>query len=74
MARIGIGGGDVYLRTATALEGPWTPDVKVYTATPIEGGLTYAGLAYPFLDESGDTVTLAYTNNNRTEVIKVSFE
>ncbi|KAI1403956.1 hypothetical protein F4819DRAFT_186187 [Hypoxylon fuscum] len=67
------GGSDVLLRTATALEGPWTPDVKVYTATPIDGGLTYAGVAYPYLDTTGQTLTIAYTNNNHIEVIRVAF-
>ncbi|KAI0376443.1 hypothetical protein F5Y04DRAFT_210211 [Hypomontagnella monticulosa] len=67
------GTGDVVLRTATALEGPWTPDVKVYTATPIDGGLTYAGVAHPYLDSSGRTLTISYTNNNRIEVIRVTF-
>ncbi|KAI0827819.1 hypothetical protein F5Y06DRAFT_308477 [Hypoxylon sp. FL0890] len=67
------GGSDVLLRTATSLEGPWTPDVKVYTATPIDGGLTYAGVAHPYLDISGQTLTISYTNNNHIEVIKVTF-
>ncbi|KAI1208215.1 uncharacterized protein F4807DRAFT_156496 [Annulohypoxylon truncatum] len=67
------GGSDVLLRTATALEGPWTPDVKVYTATPIDGGLTYAGVAHPYLDASGRTLTISFTNNNHIEVIKVTF-
>ncbi|KAI0104486.1 hypothetical protein F4814DRAFT_452605 [Daldinia grandis] len=40
------GGSDVLPRTATSLEGPWTPDVKVFTATPIDGGLTYAGVTH----------------------------
>ncbi|KAI1101741.1 hypothetical protein F4804DRAFT_354244 [Jackrogersella minutella] len=67
------GGYDVLLRTATALEGPWTPDVKVYTATPIDGGMTYAGVAYPYLDTSGRTLTISFTNDNHIEVIKVTF-
>ncbi|OTB10067.1 hypothetical protein K445DRAFT_78519 [Daldinia sp. EC12] len=67
------GGSDVLLRTATSLEGPWTPDVKVYTATPIDGGLTYAGVAHPYLDPSGQTLTISYTNNNHIEVLKVTF-
>ncbi|KAI0846353.1 hypothetical protein F5Y00DRAFT_272011 [Daldinia vernicosa] len=67
------GGSDVLLRTATLLEGPWTPDVKVFTATPIDGGLTYAGVAHPYLDPSGQTLTISYTNNNHIEVLKVTF-
>lgn len=67
------GGSDVLLRTATSLEGPWTPDVKVYTGTPIDGGLTYAGVAHPYLDASGKTLTISFTNNNHIEVIKVTF-
>ncbi|KAK0628785.1 hypothetical protein B0T17DRAFT_505415 [Bombardia bombarda] len=71
---LGIGGGTVYLRTAHALEGPWTPDVQVYTATPIDGGLVYAGVAHPYLDTTGRTLVISYTNNNHIEVIKVVFK
>ncbi|OTB01875.1 hypothetical protein M426DRAFT_323106 [Hypoxylon sp. CI-4A] len=67
------GSGDVMLRTATSLEGPWTPDITVYTATPIDGGLTYAGVAHPYLDTSSQTLTISYTNNNHIEVIRVAF-
>ncbi|KAI0173493.1 hypothetical protein GGR52DRAFT_543230 [Hypoxylon sp. FL1284] len=70
---LGPGSGDVLLRTATALEGPWTPDVKVYTATPIDDGLVYAGVAHPYLDTTGQTLTISYTNNNHIEVIRVTF-
>ncbi|KAI2633101.1 hypothetical protein GGS26DRAFT_66829 [Hypomontagnella submonticulosa] len=70
---LGPGSGDVLLRTATTLEGPWTPDVKVFTATPIDGGLTYAGVAHPYLDSSGRNLTISYTNNNRIEVVRVTF-
>ncbi|ORY61774.1 uncharacterized protein BCR38DRAFT_348580 [Pseudomassariella vexata] len=70
---LGPGSNDVYLRTAPSPEGPWSPDVKVFTATPIDGGMTYAGVAHPYLDESGQTLTISYTNNNNIEVLKVSF-
>lgn len=69
----GPGGSDVLLRTATSLQGPWTPDVKVFTATPMDDGLTYAGVAHPYLDPSGQTLTISYTNNNHIEVFKLSF-
>ncbi|KAL7622429.1 hypothetical protein AAE478_007934 [Parahypoxylon ruwenzoriense] len=56
--------------------GPWTPDVTVYTATPIkEGGtarFTYAGVVHPYLDPSGRTLTISYTNNNYIEIIRVA--
>ncbi|KAI1374360.1 hypothetical protein F4677DRAFT_461417 [Hypoxylon crocopeplum] len=67
------GSGDVLLRTASSLEGPWTPDVKVYTATAIDGGLIYAGVAHPYLNSSGQTLTISYTNSNHIQVIKVTF-
>ncbi len=69
----GIGTGEVLLRTAPSPEGPWTPDVAVYTDTPIDGGLIYAGVAHPYLDESGQTLTVSWTNNNTIQVAKVSF-
>lgn len=62
------------LRTAPKPEGPWSQDKEVYEATPIDGGFVYAGVAYPHLDETGKTLTIAYTNNNHTQVIKVTFE
>lgn len=63
----------MFLRTATSLEGPWTPDVKIFQAEPIDGGLVYAGVAHPYLDESGKTLTISFTNNNRIQVIKATF-
>ena len=70
----GAGGGTVFLRTASFLEGPWTPDVSVYTATPINGGLVYAGVAHPYHDPTGKTLVVSYTNNNHIEVIRIVFE
>ncbi|KAJ9144262.1 Conserved secreted protein [Pleurostoma richardsiae] len=67
------GAGNVYLKTAPAPEGPWAADVQIYKATPRDGGLVYAGAGYPYLDESGRTLVVSYTNNNVIEVIKVSF-
>ncbi|GKT52338.1 uncharacterized protein ColSpa_12519 [Colletotrichum spaethianum] len=70
---LGIGGGSVFLRTAPSPEGPWTPDVKIFDAKPINGGLVYAGVAHPYLDESGKTLVISFTNNNRIQVIKATF-
>jgi hypothetical protein len=64
----------VALRTASTPEGPWSQDKEVFEATPIDGGFVYAGVAYPYLDETGKTLTIAYTNNNHVQVIKVTFE
>jgi hypothetical protein len=63
----------VAIRTAPKPEGPWSADVAVYTPTPIDGGFTYAPGVHPYLDASGDTPTISYTNNNHIEVIKVTF-
>lgn len=63
----------MYLRTAQSLEGPWTPDVQVYKSEPIDGGLVYAGVQHPYLDPTGRTLVLSFTNNNHIEVIKVTF-
>ncbi|KAK5653821.1 hypothetical protein OQA88_7980 [Cercophora sp. LCS_1] len=73
LVHLGIASNTVYLRTAQALEGPWTPDVEVYTTTPIDGGLVYAGVAHPYLDPSGKTLVVSFTNNNHIEVIKATF-
>ncbi|WYZ41146.1 hypothetical protein EsH8_V_000041 [Colletotrichum jinshuiense] len=70
---LGVGGGSVYLRTAPRPEGPWTPDVKIYEAKPIDNGLVYAGVAHPYLDPSGKTLAISFTNNNRIQVIKATF-
>lgn len=67
-------GPKVALRTAAKLEGPWSEDREVFEAEPIDGGFVYAGVAYPFLDETGKTLTIAYTNNNHIQVIRVTFE
>lgn len=70
----GPGSNDVFLRTAPSPEGPWSADVRVFTATPIgEGGLTYAGVAHPYLDETGRSLVISFTNNNNIEVIRVTF-
>ncbi|TEA19499.1 hypothetical protein C8034_v008383 [Colletotrichum sidae] len=69
----GIGGGFVFLRAASRPEGPWTPDVKIFQAEPIDGSLVYAGVAHPYLDESGKTPVVSFTNNNRIQVIKATF-
>jgi hypothetical protein len=67
------GGSTLNLRSAPAPQGPWTDDVKIYTTTPIDKGSVYAGVAYPSLDTSGQTLTVAWTNNNHIEVAKISF-
>lgn len=46
----------------------------MFTADPVDGGFVYAGVAYPYLDETGTTLTIACTNNNHIQVIKVTFE
>ncbi|KAK1755510.1 hypothetical protein QBC47DRAFT_190394 [Echria macrotheca] len=73
LVHLGIASNTVFLRAATSLEGPWTPDVEVYTTTPIDNGLVYAGVAHPYLDPSGKTLVMSFTNNNNIEVIKASF-
>ncbi|KAK4466810.1 hypothetical protein QBC42DRAFT_342690 [Cladorrhinum samala] len=70
---VGIFGNTVMLRTALSPEGPWTPDIEVYTATPIDGGLVYAGVAHPYHDPSGNSLVISFTNNNHIEVIEVEF-
>ncbi|KAK7975290.1 hypothetical protein PG989_013753 [Apiospora arundinis] len=72
--RLGPWTNDVFLRTAPLPEGPWSDDVKVFTATPTgHNGMTYAGVAHPYLDPSGRSMVISYTNNNNIEVIKVTF-
>lgn len=69
-----VTGATVAIKTAPKPEGPWSEGRELFTATPIDGGLVYAGVAYPYLDESGKTLTIAYTNNNHIQVIKATFE
>ncbi|KOS22104.1 hypothetical protein ESCO_001905 [Escovopsis weberi] len=69
-----LNGPSVALRTAPTPGGPWSADREIFTATSIDGGFVYAGVAYPYLDESGRTLTIGYTNNNHIQVIKVTFE
>lgn len=68
-----VAGGAVFIRTADNLEGPWTPDVQIFQAMPIDDGLVYAGVAHPYLDETGKTLVVSYTNNNHIEVLRVEF-
>ncbi|GAP92754.1 putative conserved secreted protein [Rosellinia necatrix] len=68
-----IGGNKVLLRTATSIEGPWTPDVAVYEDKPINNGFVYAGVAHPYLDTSGRTLVISWTNANTNPVVKVTF-
>jgi hypothetical protein len=69
----GIGHGIIHLRTAQQPEGPWTPDVRVFKDDAIDGGFVYAGVAHPYLDESGATLTVSWTNNNRIRVARIDF-
>ena len=63
----------VALRTANSPEGPWSADVIVYEPKLL-GSYAYAGVAHPYLDSTGQTLTISYTNApNVIEVIKVSF-
>ncbi|KAK4643712.1 hypothetical protein QC761_405800 [Podospora bellae-mahoneyi] len=73
LVHLGIAGGAVFIRTADNLEGPWTPDVQIFQAMPIDDGLVYAGVAHPYLDETGKTLVVSYTNNNHIEVLRVEF-
>lgn len=67
-------GNNVVIRTAPSPEGPWTSDVTVYTVKANSNKFAYAGAAYPFLDTSGKTLVISYTNYpNVIEVIKVEF-
>ena len=68
-----IGGSAVQIRTAPAPEGPWTADQEIYADTPMDGGYVYSGVAYPYLDTSGQTLTVAWTNNNHIRVAKITF-
>ena len=67
-----MGGGAVQIRTAPSPEGPWTADQMVYQDSD-NGGYIYSGVAYPYLDTSGQTLTVAWTNNNQIRVAKISF-
>lgn len=63
----------VALRTAGSPEGPWSSDVIVYEPK-LHGPFAYAGVAHPYLDPTGQTLTISYTNApNIIEVVKVSF-
>ena len=63
----------VALRTAASPEGPWSADVIVYEPKLL-GDFAYAGVAHPYLDSTGQTLTISYTNApNVIEVIKVTF-
>lgn len=72
------GSNRVMMRTASQPEGPWSEDMIVYctkvSKTTYEGGQIYAGVAHPYLDPSGKTLTVTYTNHpNTIEAIKVTF-
>lgn len=61
------------LRTAARPESPWSDDVIVYVPT-LDGPYAYAGVAHPYLDSTGQTLTISYTNApNVIQVIKVTF-
>ncbi|VUC21574.1 unnamed protein product [Clonostachys rosea] len=66
-------GATISLLSAPSPEGPWSAAKEIYTATPINDGLVYAGVAYPYLDDTGKTLTIAFTNNNHIQVIRVAF-
>lgn len=62
------------LRTAPSPEGPWTSDIVIFKVKSKKGGYAYSGVAHPYLDPSGETLVISYTNHpNVIEVIKVTF-
>ncbi|KAF2666812.1 hypothetical protein BT63DRAFT_404016 [Microthyrium microscopicum] len=65
----------VLIRTAPKPEGPWSADVIAWTPTKFySAGYIYAGVAHPYLDTSGKTLTVSYTNNpNVNDVVKITF-
>lgn len=63
----------VAIRTAPQPEGPWSDDVGFYTPEPYPDGLVYAPMAYPYLDESGETLTIGFTNFNHIPIITATF-
>lgn len=69
-----IAGSTVTMRTAPTPQGPWSADKDIYKANPINGGFVYAAVVYPYLDISSKTLTVAFTNNNNIQVIKVTFK
>lgn len=74
-----VGVADVFsstlsLRFAPLPEGPWSADKEIYTDEPIDGGLVYAGLAFPHLDPSGKTLIVGWTNHNHIRVARITFK
>lgn len=67
--------GDVFLlRTAHKPWGPWTPDVTAFKTNIAAGEAAYAGVAHPYLDPSGKTLTVSYTHMpNDIRVNKITF-
>jgi hypothetical protein len=62
------------MRTAPKPEGPWSGDVVVWNATFRSAGFIYAGVAHPYFDTTGKTLTVSYTNSpNVNEVVKITF-
>jgi hypothetical protein len=69
-----LAGSNVAIRTAPSPEGPWSADVNVYTVPLADAAMAYAGVGHPYLDPSGETLTISYTNSpNDIQVIKVTF-
>ncbi len=69
-----MNGQQVLLRTAPKVEGPWSGDVTAYNVQLDGAPGAYAGVAHPYLDESGKTLTVSWTKiNNIIEVAKITF-
>ncbi|KAL3483413.1 hypothetical protein BJX62DRAFT_244908 [Aspergillus germanicus] len=71
---IHFNGGDVAIRTAPSPEGPWSNDVSLFTPQPYPNGMVYAACTHPYLDESGKSLTISYTNLNHIQVIQTTFQ
>jgi hypothetical protein len=68
------GSSHVTLRTAPKPEGPWSADTIVFSPTIASGGMVCAGVAHPYLDPSGKTLAISYTNFPKNiEAIRVIF-
>ncbi|KAH8921194.1 hypothetical protein BT69DRAFT_1244487 [Atractiella rhizophila] len=70
---IHLSGNNVNIRTADSAQGPWSADITVYTDNPASGEQVYAGVAHPYVDGSGKTLTISFTRANTIRVIKVTF-
>jgi beta-xylosidase len=66
---------DIYVSTASKLEGPWTSAITLGTTCPTGtcGDLRYCIAPHPEFDASGKTLMVTWTDDNDIHAVEITW-